>query len=286
MLAVAIAAILTAGKALVWWQADSVALLGSLLDSSLDLLASLINLIAVRHATTPADREHRFGHGKAEALAGLGQSLFILASALWVFAEAARHLLAPQPIAQPPLVVTVMLVSTALTLALVAYQRYVIRRSGSLAIRADSLHYIGDTAINLGVLLAVALSAGFGWLAADPLIALAIGATIAWSAWNIARHSFDQLMDRELADEERDRIKTIALSHEQVAGVHDLRTRRSGTHRFVQLHIELPPHMPLIEAHHISDEVEARIKAEFANTQVLIHQDPAGVEEAHGFERI
>ena len=282
--AVATATTLILTKGVFWWWSDSVALLGSLLDSILDALASIINLVAVRQATTPADKEHRFGHGKAEALAGLGQAVLILFSALFVTFEAVRHLLNPRVIGHSDLVMGVMILATILTIGLVTYQRYVVRKSGSLAIRADSLHYIGDTAINLGVLLAVVLSAGLGWLLADPLIALAIAGVIFWSAWGIARQSFDQLMDRELEDSERQKIKDIALAHEQVVGIHDLRTRRSGLHRFVQFHIELAPDMSLREAHRISDEVEASVKAEFADTQVLIHQDPAGVEEAHGFE--
>ena len=282
--AVATAGVLILFKAAVWWLSDSVALLGSLLDSTLDILASLINLVAVRQATTPADREHRFGHGKAEALAGLGQAILILSSAVWVGWEAVSHIVAPRPIEHEGLVVAVMLFATALTLGLVAFQRHAVRHSGSLAIRADSLHYIGDIAVNMGVLLAVALSAGMGWLFADPLIALAIAALIAWSAWRILRQSFDQLMDRELEDAERERIKRIALAHEQVQGIHDLRTRRSGLQRFVQFHIELAPELPLLEAHRISDEVEDSVKAAFPDTQVLIHQDPAGVEAAHGFE--
>lgn len=286
MLAVATATTLILTKGVIWWWSDSVALLGSLLDSILDALASLINLVAVRQATTPADREHRFGHGKAEALAGLGQAVLILSSALFVTFEAIRHLLEPRVIEQSSLVVGVMILATILTVFLVVYQRHVVRQSGSLAIRADSLHYVGDTAINLGVLLAVVLSAGLGFLLADPLIALAIAGVIFWSAWGIARQSFDQLMDRELDDSERQKIKDIVLAHEQVLGIHDLRTRRSGLHRFVQFHIELPPEMPLHEAHRISDEVEASVKAEFIDTQVLIHQDPAGVEEAHGFEHV
>ena len=284
LFAVATAATLIATKGVIWWWSDSVALLGSLLDSILDILASLINLVAVHQATIPADKEHRFGHGKAEALAGLGQAILILSSALFVTYEAFRHLLDPREIEHSQLVIVVMVLATVLTLLLVSYQRYVIRHSGSLAIRADSLHYIGDTAINLGVLLAVVLSAGLGWLLADPLIAFAIAGVIFWSAWGILRQSFDQLMDRELDDDERDKIKSIALSHPDVIGIHDLRTRRSGLQRFVQFHIELHPDMLLREAHRISDEVEESVKAAFSDTQVLIHQDPAGVEEAHGFE--
>ena len=283
-LAVMTAATLIAFKGITWWLSGSVALLGSLLDSTLDILASLINLVAVRQATTPADREHRFGHGKAEALAGLGQAVLILSSAVWVITEAVRHIIAPHPIEHSGLVMAVMLFATVLTLALVTYQRHVIRRSGSLAIRADSLHYIGDIAINMGVLLAVALSAGLGWLFADPAIALVIAAVIAWSAWRILRQSFDQLMDHELDDDQREHIKRIALSHAQVHGIHDLRTRRSGLYRFVQFHIELAPELPLKDAHRISDEVEDSVKAKFPDTQVLIHQDPAGIEKAHGFE--
>lgn len=282
--AVATAATLIATKGVIWWYSDSVALLSSLLDSALDVIASLINLIAVRKATTPADKEHRFGHGKAEALAGLGQAVLILSSSLFVAMEALRHLISPNPIQNSHLVVLVMLFSTVLTLLLITYQRYAIRHSDSLAIRADSLHYISDTAINLGVLMAVVLSASFGFLFADPVTALVIAGIICCSAWRILSQSFDQLMDRELGNDEREEIKTIALAHGQVMGIHDLRTRRSGLQRFVQFHIELSPELPLKEAHRISDEVEDNVKAAFPDTQVLIHQDPAGIEEAHSFE--
>ncbi|MBP6010934.1 MAG: cation diffusion facilitator family transporter [Alphaproteobacteria bacterium] len=276
--AVAVAGTLIAIKLWAWVETHSVAMLASLVDSTLDLVASGLNLVAVRHALTPADEEHRFGHGKAEALAGLGQAAFIGGSAAFLLFQSLERLVKPEPVHESTMGLVVIGVSLVLTLALVLFQRYVIARTRSLAISADRLHYATDIATNLGVVAALVLAGLWGWTIADPLIGLAISLVIAWGAFSILRGSYDELMDREFDDAERARIKDIVGKHSAVVSLHDLRTRRAGHRSFIQLHLELPPTMTLIEAHRTSDEVEDAIRAAFPDAEVLTHQDPAGVE--------
>jgi len=276
---VSVAAILIAIKFVAWLATDSVAMLATLVDSMLDAAASLVNLFAVRQALTPADREHRFGHGKAEPLAGLVQSAFIAGSALFLFVEVGRRFVHPKAIDQGALALAVMGVSVALTVALVFFQRYVVRKTASLAISADRLHYFGDLLANVSVAIALVLAVEFGLQWADPIFGAIIAVYIVWSAWEIIRQSLDQLMDRELPDEERKRIREIALSHPEVRSVHDLRTRTSGRDIFIQLHIELDPSVTLTHAHVVSDAVEAKLRDAFPAAEVIIHQDPEGVDE-------
>ncbi len=283
--AVAVAAALISIKLYAWVATHSVAMLASLIDSTLDLVASGLNLLAVRHALTPADREHRFGHGKAEALAGLGQAAFIGGSAAFLLFQSLERLIDVQPVHESMTGLLVTGASIVLTIALVLFQRYVIARTRSLAISADHLHYATDVATNLGVVLALVLSGLWGWQAADPLIGLGIALVIAWGSFSILRGSFDELMDRELDDADRQRIKDIVNRQAGVQSLHDLRTRRAGHRSFIQLHLELPPQMTLLEAHRISDEVEDAIMAAFPDAEVITHQDPAGVEMVHSFAK-
>jgi len=275
---VATALVLITMKAWAVWATGSMALLATFLDSLLDGAASLVNLIAVRVALTPADRQHRFGHGKAEALAGLGQAALIGASALFLAAESVDRLLNPSPVTESSLGITIILVSLGFTLALVTYQRYVQRLTGSLAIAADSLHYASDVILNIGVIAALVIAGVFGVPWADPLIALALAAWIGHAAWEIVSRSTSELMDKELPREDRLRIEEIALSHPQVHTIHDLRTRTAGRIVFIQFHLEIPGDMPLRQAHDIADTVELAIAAEFPDAEILIHQDPAGQE--------
>jgi len=276
----ATAILLIAAKAVAYVLTDAVSLLSTLLDSLLDAAASLINLLAVRHALTPADREHRFGHGKAEPLAALGQSAFIAGSALFLIVQAGSRLVSPQPIAHTAVGLAVMAFSIAATLLLVLYQRFVIRRTRSLAIRADSLHYAGDLIVNTSVIVALVLAGLYGWHRADPIFGAGIALYIIYVAWQITRGAFDMLMDRELPDEDRQRIRAIALANPQVRAVHDLRTRASGPTIFVQMHLEVDGHLTLVEAHEIADAVEGEILRVFPGAEVIIHQDPAGLPEA------
>ena len=276
---VAVAVVLIAMKVVAWLYTGSVAMLSSLIDSLLDLGASLINLVAVRQALIPADREHRFGHGKVESIAGLGQAAFIAGSAVFLLFEAGNRLIHPRPVENGAIGIGVMVFSIVVTFALVQFQRHVVRKTGSVAISADSLHYKGDLLMNASVIVALILSTQFGLHALDPVFAIGIALYILSAARQIVTTSFDMLLDREFADDDRDRIRAIVTSHPDVRNMHDLRTRSSGTHSFIQLHLELDGAITLVRAHEIADAVETEIKAAFPSAEVIIHQDPEGIEE-------
>ena len=276
---VAVAAILIVVKVGAFLVTDSVALLSTLIDSLLDAAASVVNLVAVRQALVPADREHRFGHGKAEALAGLGQSAFIAGSAVFLIFVAAHRLVDVQPVHNGAVGIAVMALSVVLALGLLRYQRYVVRATRSLAIKADALHYLGDVLVNGSVMLSLFLGLEFGWHILDPIFAIVIAVYIVVNAWLIARQSLDQLMDRELPDDARRRIREIALAHPGVVTLHDLRTRASGPTQFIQLHLEMDPDLTLLRAHEIADAVELQLQQAFPDAEVMIHEDPAGIPE-------
>lgn len=273
-----VACTLIVAKLGAWLMTDSVSLFATLIDSCLDALASIINLFAVRHALEPADKAHRFGHGKAESLAGLGQATFICGSALFLVLETVHRILNPQPMPAVGIGVAVMVFSIVATIGLVLFQSHVIKKSGSTAIKADHLHYKTDLLINGSVIVALLLAA-YGWNGFDPLFALGIAAYIFYSAIEIMRESLDHLMDKELPPEERQRVKEIVHAHPETRGMHDLRTRKSGTTQFIQLHLEIDDHLTLMQAHRISDEVEANIMAAFPESEVIIHEDPASLIE-------
>ncbi len=275
---VAVSLFLVAIKTFAYFASHSVAMLASLADSALDLFTASLNMIAIRQALTPADAEHRFGHGKAEPLAGLAQGAFITASALFLVIQAASRILAPQPIDHSIEALIVMCIAIASAILLILYERRVVAQTGSLAVEADQTHYLGDLVTNVGVVVALVLSAYLGWSLADPIIAIAVAGVMLWSAFGVGRDSFNQLMDRELPDEERARIRRIAESHDAVRNVHDLKTRAAGLSTFIQLHLALDPDMPLNEAHKVSDAVEGAIQNAYPGAEVIIHQDPAGLE--------
>jgi len=279
--AVAAAASLIVIKLVAWGLTGSLALLSTLIDSLLDVGASVVNLLAVRVALEPADHNHRFGHGKAEPLAGLAQAAFIGGSALFLVFEAGSRVLDPAPVTNSTLGIVVMVISILVTLGLVRFQTMVVRKTGSVAIRADSVHYAGDVLINLSVIASLVLSAQMGWTWADPVFALAIAGYLLFNAWGLVRVSLNLLMDREFAEPERQRILDIAKANEMVEDVHDLRTRSSGPHRFIQLHLVMDRDLPLWHAHTVADAVEHAIRDAFPGADVLIHQDPTGLEEEH-----
>ncbi len=276
---VATATVLIATKLGAFLYTDSVALLSSLIDSVVDAIASGVSLVAVRHATTPADREHRFGHGKAEPLAALAQAMFVTGSALFLIFEAIRRLVDPPDLRHSEVGIAVMVLAIVLTFALTRYQAYVVRKTGSLVVKADALHYVGDLLINASVIVAILLVSQLGWRLADPIFGIAIAGVLFVSAVRIGRRSLDMLMDRELPEDERRRILDIAREHPEVMALHDLRTRASGPDLFIQLHLELDGSLPLLRAHEIADDVEAKICAAFPDAEVIIHQDPHGLEE-------
>lgn len=262
-----------------WLLTGSVSLLSSLIDSVTDATASIITMMAVRQALQPADAEHRFGHGKAEPLAALGQAAFICGSAVLLVIEAGSRLGDPPPVQNGEIGVAVMIFAILVTFALVAYQSYALRKTGSLAVKADRLHYAGDVLLNLSVMISIALATFGGVKLADPVIAIAIAGYLVFGAVKIGRNALDSLMDRELPEAERERIKRIVTSVPGVKGMHDLRTRTSSIHTFIQLHIELDSQMTLIDAHIISDKVEAALHKAYPRAEIITHQDPEGVKE-------
>jgi ferrous-iron efflux pump FieF len=280
---VSVALLLIGTKTWAFRITDSVSLLSSLADSLLDLLASLITLFAIRYALEPADREHRFGHGKSEGVAGLAQAFIVSGSALYVAFEAVQRLLNPVAIAEPTFGMAVMLLSIVATLCLVLFQRFVTQRTGSLAVSADAAHYKADLATNLAVLLALGADRFFGWALVDALVGLLVVTLIFVSVYHIWAQSLDVLLDRELSEAERRKVKRIATSHPAVMGMHDLRTRSTGSAQFIQFHLELDPKLSLLEAHDISDEVEQMVEAGFPAAEVIIHADPFGVHERRDF---
>ena len=274
-----VALILVGTKIWAWLATDSVSILSSLTDSFLDVLASGITVIAIRIALTPADSEHRFGHGKSEGLAALMQSIIITISAVYVLLEAVQRMTAPQPITNPEAGIAVMLLSIAMTLGLLAFQRSVVKKTGSLAIAADAMHYRSDLLVNLSVVAAILISMWTSWTIVDPLIGIGIAAYILWSTYDIATCALDVLLDRELPLTERKKIEALARQHPDVKGFHDLRTRSGGTHYIIQFHLELNPDSTLIDAHRIMDAVEDKIRAAYPNCEIIVHTDPLGFDE-------
>lgn len=274
--AMVIATILLLVKLVAWWQTNSVSLLASLVDSLLDMGASLTNLLVVRYATQPADDEHRFGHGKAESLAALAQAMFISGSACFLLLNGVERFFRPQELVSPELGVWVSGFAIILTSGLVLFQKQVVRKTGSQAIAADSLHYQTDLFMNIAIMIALVLS-WYGFKQADAVFAVGIGLFILYSAFQMAQEAVQSLLDRQLPEEEVQAIHLACVSVEGVLGAHDLRTRMSGPVRFIQVHIELDDHLPLVEAHKISDEVESKLDTLFPHSDVLIHQDPISV---------
>lgn len=267
------ATILIVVKLVAWQITGSLSLMATLIDSLLDAAASLVNLFAVRRALSPPDREHRFGFGKAEPLAALGQSAFICGSAVFLLIEASAHLLTPPVVQHSELGLAVMVFSIAATAVLVLFQRYVSRHTQSIAIEADSLHYMGDILVNFAVIVALLMVSYLGWAYADPIFGLAIAGYILFNAGQIARRALQMLMDRELPETERQRITELVMSNDEVRGMHDLRTREAGPQTFIQCHIEMDGEMSLFEAHEVADRIELQLSRAFPNSEVIIHED-------------
>ncbi|WP_182027060.1 MULTISPECIES: CDF family cation-efflux transporter FieF [Vibrio harveyi group] len=271
-----VATLLLIVKVITWWVTGSVSLLASLIDSMLDIAASVVNLIVVRYSLQPADREHTFGHGKAESLAALAQAMFISGSAVFLILNGIERFFRPHELNSPELGVYVSLFAMVVTFGLVMFQKHVVRMTGSQAIAADSLHYQTDLYMNGAIMVALGLSY-FGVTQADAVFAIGIGIFILYSAFKMVSEAIQTLLDRKLPDEELDQIRQECLKVEGVLGVHQLRTRMSGPTRFIQLHLELDDNLRLIEAHHIADKVEDNLLELFPEADVLIHQDPLSV---------
>lgn len=258
------------------YETDSTAMLGSLADSGLDLVASLVVLLGVRIAAQPADWDHRFGHGKAEALASLVQVILITISAIFIAFRAVQRLIVGAQTAAAELGIGVSIVAMILTVALITYQRHVVRRTGSLAIGTDRLHYSSDLLLNGSVIVALGLDQFAGLTGADAVFGLLIALWLLWGAWRASSHALDQLMDKEWPDELRERFLAAAREYPELAGLHDLRTRTSGTHHFAQFHVWVPADWTVQEAHDRLDAAEEELQQRFPATEILIHVDPEG----------
>jgi ferrous-iron efflux pump FieF len=283
---VSVASTLAVLKLAAWLVTGSAAILSSLLDSLVDVAASGILLISVRHALRPPDRSHRFGHGKAEPLGAIAQAAFVGGSALLLIFESAGRFITPTPIVEVPLGIAVMSISLVATVLLVVFQRGVARRTGSTAIEADRLNYVGDTATSVVVLAVLVIGQRPGWQWLDPAAAIGVALWLLVSAARIARRAVDHLMDRELPQEDRVRIAAIVRADAEVAGLHDLRTRSAGGTRFIELHVEMEGSLTLWQAHTVCDRLEAALSAAFPDAEVILHQEPAGLDDERLDHRI
>jgi len=279
---VATAGVLVTVKLAVWTVSGSVALLASLADSGLDLLASLGAFFAVRYAVVPPDQEHRFGHGKAEAFASLMQAGLVFASAALIGRQAIADLIDPHPIAAHGLAIGVMLVSVALTALLIAAQSRVLRRTASVAVSGDRAHYAADLASNLVALAGIAATVWLGRNSLDAAAALVIAAILLWGAVGVFREASSQLMDRELPDADRARIVGLMTEDPRLTHVHQLRTRASGPYVHMQMHVDLDPELSLETAHEVIVAAEKRVLGAFPSADIIIHADPRGRAEPHG----
>lgn len=274
--ATVVASFLLAIKIIAWLQTDSVSILAALIDSLVDIAASLTNLLVIRYSLQPADDEHTFGHGKAESLAALAQSMFISGSALFLFLTGFQHLISPEPLRDLGIGIWVTVFSLITTLLLVSFQRWVVRKTHSQAIRADMLHYQSDVLMNSAILIALVLST-YGLIWADAVFALGIGVYILYTALRMGYEAVQSLLDRALPDEERQEIIDIIVVWPGIRGAHQLRTRQSGPTRFIQVHIEMDDNLPLVSAHLLAEQVEKAILHRFPGADIIIHQDPCSV---------
>ena len=264
-----------------WITTTSVSLLGSLADSLIDFLASVFVFVAISYSMLPADAKHRFGYDKSEGLAAFVQSLFIGMSGIYVCFEATKRLLNPsdQQISQPSIAIWIILVSIVLTLALVMYQKYVVKKSKSIAIESDQYHYLTDTFINFSVLFSIVITGWTRFVFIDALVGLLISGVVLYTSVTLLKKSFKILLDQEIQSEDRDRIREIALDHPKVLGFHDLRTRDTGRKYIIQFHLELDPNMSLLESHEITDEVTDNVLKLYPDSELIIHTDPLGIDE-------
>jgi len=281
-LSVLCAAVLITIKLAVWAISGSVALLASLADSGLDLVASLVTFFAVRYAAAPPDAEHRFGHGKAEAFASLTQAGLVFASGALVGEEAIRHILDPQPVQAEGWAMGVMVVSTILTLGLMYAQSQVLRRTGSVAVSGDRAHYAADLASNVIAFIGIGAVALTGFTRLDAIAGLLVALWLVWGAVGVFRQASSQLMDHELPDEARGRIFALMTADPRVKGIHQLRTRASGPYVHIQMHADLDPTLSLETAHQVMVEAENRVLEAFPAADIIIHPDPRGLAEPHG----
>jgi ferrous-iron efflux pump FieF len=271
---VSVAVALVILKAVAWWLSDSLSMLSSLTDSFFDVLTSLMNFVALRYALKPADDDHRFGHTRIEDIVGLAQCAFIMASMLIIILQSAERLSNPTPLEHTQLGVVVSLIAMVATVVLVAFQTYVARRTRSLIIAADRLHYFGDVLFNLGVILALVLTSYYGWLFADPLMAIIMALAIIWSSRSLGLRAFNNLMDHEMPEDEKAKIYALLGTMPEIREFHKLKTRYAGNKPFIQMHVGMDATLGFHEAHDIVERLEMALEEIFPGAEVIIHPDP------------
>ena len=274
LVAVVVALVLVGAKLIGWLITDSLSLLSSLVDSSFDVLMSLINFFAIRYALKPADDDHRFGHNSIEDIAGFAQFAFIAGSMLFIIIQSIGRLIEPAPVTAPETGIGIMVFSIILTSLLLVYQRVVYKKTGSLIVHADALHYLGDVLMNISIIVSLFVVGQLGWMWIDPVLAIVIALYVLWHAWEIGSRSFSHLMDEEMPDEDKEKIVAIIDKIEGILGFHELKTRYSGTKAFIQMHADIDDRLSFTAAHEIADNLEQALLEAFPDAEVIIHQDP------------
>jgi ferrous-iron efflux pump FieF len=278
--------IIIIAKIIGWYVTDSLTILASLTDSLLDIAVSFINFIAAKYALQPPDDEHRFGHGKAEDLAVFAQSAFFSLSGIFIMVVSIKRLIYPTFIEKSGVGIVIMLFSVFITIALVSYQSYVVRRTRSNIVKADRVHYSMDLFSNIAVIASLYLSTLFNSKIIDPIFALFIAIYIIYNAGKLISSAFNNLMDREFKISEKKKLHKIIMSYSEVKGYHDLKTRHSGRESFIQFHIELDGKMSLYASHEVAEKIEQQIMQIFQEAEIIIHQDPVGIQEKKQFYKL
>lgn len=273
---VTMASALIVMKLVAWWMSDSLAMLSSLTDSFFDVLTSIMNLIALRYALKPADDDHRFGHTRIEDIVGLAQCAFIVASMLIIMLQSFERISNPEPMEHSTLGIVVSLIAMVATGILVAFQTYVAKRTKSLIVAADRLHYVGDVLFNLGVIVALVLTSISGWLWADPAMAILMALAIIYSSKDLGLRAYNNLMDKEMPEEEKAKIYEVLNAAKGIHGYHKLKTRYAGSRPFIQMHVEIDGKLIFNEAHDIIDDLERALESTFPGAEVIVHADPLG----------
>ncbi|WP_282097329.1 cation diffusion facilitator family transporter [Enterobacteriaceae endosymbiont of Donacia piscatrix] len=275
-LAILLSIILLLLKLLAWWKTKSISMLAASIDSLIDITSSTINLLIIYYSLQPADSEHAFGHGKAESLSALAQSIFICGTAIFLFLNSLYYISHPTKIGYPIIGILVIIISFFLTLILVIFQKKVIAKTNSQATHADMIHYESDILINSAILLALILNI-FNIKQADAFIALIISIFIFYNSFKVGYKAIQSLLDRSLPDKEKKIIVDLITSWPKVKGAHQLKTRKSGPTRFIQLHLVLEDNLPLLESHLIAKKIEKALNKEFPYSDIIIHQDPYSI---------
>jgi ferrous-iron efflux pump FieF len=279
IIALAVALVLVGIKVWAWLATGSISLLTSAADGLVDVVASFVTFAGVRYAGRPVDRGHRYGHGKAEAVAAFVQALLLTGAAVGLGIESAGRLLVPQALTETGFGLWVIVGSLFAAGGLVAMQTYVVKRTGSTAIAADRAHYVTDVAVNIAVLVALVLERFLAWSRADATGALAISCYMLWNARGMAAQALNQLLDRELDTSERERIRSAVLGCEGVQAVHDIRTRNGGDRVFVEFHLEVDGTISVEKGHTIGDHAEDAVRSIFQAADVVAHLEPAGIDD-------